>query len=85
MTTDATNAHPYMANSIPAIKRAMLDVIGADSIEELFTQIPEDHRIRRPLDLPRQLRSESELKRHLISTLSMNRTCEENLTPGAIE
>ncbi len=47
MTTDATNAHPYMANSIPAIKRAMLDVIGADSIEELFTQIPEDHRIGR--------------------------------------
>lgn len=79
MKFDRSTAHPYMANSIPEIKQAMLETIGAECIEDLFAQIPEDHRFRGDLNLPRQLRSESELKRHLISTLSRNRTCEENL------
>lgn len=73
-------AHPYMANSIPALKRDMLDAIGAESIEALFAQIPEDHRYRGEFNLPKQLRSEAELKRHLISTLSRNRNCEANLS-----
>ena len=69
-----------MANSIPDLKREMLDAIGAESIEALFAQIPEDHRTQGELKLPRQLRSEAELKRHLISTLSRNRSCEANLS-----
>ena len=80
MKADIPAAHPYMANSIPDIKREMLDAIGADSIEALFAQIPEDHRYREELKLPRRLRSEAELKRHLISTLSRNRSCETNLS-----
>lgn len=80
MTPDDAGAHPYMANSIPEIKQAMLEVVGANSIEDLFAQIPDDHRIARELNLPRQLRSEVELKRHLISILSRNQTCEENLS-----
>ncbi len=80
MTTNGATGHPYMANAIPSIKQAMLDVIGADSIEELFAQIPEDHRMRGELKLPKQLRSESELKRHLLSSLAQNQTCEGNLS-----
>ena len=38
-------AHPYMANSVPELKQEMLDAIGADSIEELFAQIPAAHRM----------------------------------------
>ena len=52
-------AHPWMANSVPALKAAMLAEIGAGSIEELFEQIPADHRLRRPLALPPGQRSEA--------------------------
>ncbi|MBA3518998.1 MAG: aminomethyl-transferring glycine dehydrogenase, partial [Rhizobiales bacterium] len=45
-------AHPYMPNSVPTLKAEMLRAIGAGSVEELFEQIPEDHRYRKPLDLP---------------------------------
>jgi glycine dehydrogenase subunit 1 len=33
-------------------RRAMLELIGADSIDELFADIPESLRLGRPLDLP---------------------------------
>ncbi|HEV7414996.1 MAG TPA: hypothetical protein VGN98_02485, partial [Tianweitania sediminis] len=72
-------AHPYMANSVPEIQREMLDSIGVKTIEDLFVQIPKDHRISRPLDLPPAL-SERELRRHLIETLSKNSTTEDNLS-----
>lgn len=72
-------AHPYMANSVPAIQREMLDAIGVASIPELFQQIPDDHRMTRPLDLPPAL-SEIELRRHLVTTLAKNQTCEANLS-----
>ncbi len=79
MTANRSTAHPWMANSVPALKEAMLAEIGAGSIAELFEQIPADHRLRRPLDLPPALRSEAELKRHLVQLLSRNETCERNL------
>jgi glycine dehydrogenase subunit 1 len=72
-------AHPYMANSVPAIQREMLDAIGVKSIAELFQQIPRDHRISMPLNLPPAL-CESELRRHLVTTLGKNQTCETNLS-----
>ncbi len=74
-----TVAHPWMANSVPALKAAMLAEIGAGSIEELFEQIPADHRLQRPLNLPAGLRSEAALKRHLTSLLSRTENCEQNL------
>ena len=78
-----TVAHPWMANSVPALKAAMLAEIGAGSIEELFEQIPADHRLQRPLNLPAGLRSEASLKRHLTSLLSRTENCEQNLEfPG---
>ncbi len=73
-------AHPWMANSVPAIKQAMLAEIGAKSIEELFEQIPAAHRLKRPLQLPKQLASEYELRRHLTATLNKNATCEQYLS-----
>jgi glycine dehydrogenase subunit 1 len=72
-------AHPWMGNSVPTLKAAMLAEIGAGSIEELFEQIPADHRLQRPLDLPAGLRSEAALKRHLTSLLSRTESCERNL------
>jgi glycine dehydrogenase subunit 1 len=68
-----------MANSLPDIKQAMLTEIGAKTIEELFEQIPVDHRLKHPLHLPPALRSEAALRRHLLDTLGRNETCEDNL------
>src|SRR5882672_6214415 len=69
-----------MANALPDIKAAMLAAIGASSIEELFNQIPVSNRLARPLDLPKQLNSEIELRRHLAATLARNDNCERNLS-----
>src|SRR5260370_34068294 len=74
-----SSAHPWMAKSLADIKQAMLKEIGAASVEELFEQIPVAHRLKSPLKLPRQLKSEAELKRHLITILSHNETCEKNV------
>lgn len=73
-------AHPYMANSVPAIKEAMLRAIGVATVEELFEQIPAEHRLKSPLDLPPALPSESELRRHVLDHLRRNETCEDNLS-----
>lgn len=72
-------AHPYMANSVPALKREMLTAVGADTINHLFSQIPETHRAWEPLALPQAL-SEVELSRLLRSSLARNQDCERNLS-----
>jgi glycine dehydrogenase subunit 1 len=78
--TATTVTHPWMANSVPAIKEAMLAEVGAASIEELLAQIPASHRLKRPLDLPPGLRAEADLRRRLTAVLARNETCEENLS-----
>ncbi|WP_413989581.1 aminomethyl-transferring glycine dehydrogenase subunit GcvPA [Labrys okinawensis] len=75
-----TFTHPFMANSVSTIKQEMLDAIGARTVEELFEQIPADHRLARPIDLPPALRSEAELRRHLLGLLKKNQDCESNLS-----
>jgi glycine dehydrogenase subunit 1 len=75
-----TTAHPYMANSVPAIKQEMLDAIGASDIEELFAQIPDRHRLRGELLLPPALTSEIALHRQLRQALARNETCEGNIS-----
>jgi len=69
-----------MANSTAAAKERMLTAVGATFVEELFEQIPPDHRLRGGLDLPAGIRSEAALRRHLLGALSKNATCEENLS-----
>ncbi len=73
-------AHPYMPNSTPELERELLDAIGAADVESLFVQIPAAHRMRGQLDLPPALRSEAELRRHLLDLLARNETCERNLS-----
>jgi len=54
----------------------MLDEIGVKSAEELFADIPEKMRYRKGLNLPHP-RSEYEVRRHVESLLSRNKTCNE--------
>ena len=80
MDNKQPSAHPYMANSVPETKQDMMAAIGVKNIEELYEQIPDDHKIKRALDLPERILSEIELKRHLTTLLAKNQSCEENLS-----
>lgn len=76
--TDAV--HPYVPNSAPSIKQAMLAAVGADSVEEFYADIPESIRLRRPLDLPPPMRSEAALARHMGGMLGRNTSTVEALS-----
>jgi len=57
----------------PADRARMLEAIGLGSIDGLFSQIPEDLRLKRLLDLPPPL-SEWELEKHVRGLASQNST-----------
>jgi glycine dehydrogenase subunit 1 len=76
----AQRSHPFMPNSVPAIKQELLRALGIDSIEQLFAQIPAEHRLREPLSLPPALSAEAELNRHMLGILSKNLSCESALS-----
>lgn len=64
-------AHPYIPNT-REIREQMLREIGAASIEEFFSDIPERIRLGRKLELP-QGKSELEVRRHVKELLSKNK------------
>lgn len=72
--------HPYIPNSVPAVKARMMKEIGIKSIEELYEDIPEPLRLGRELNLPNALGSECELKRHVEGILAKNRACNEMIS-----
>jgi glycine dehydrogenase subunit 1 len=76
----ASPAHPWMANSAPSALQAMLAEIPAQSVAELFRQIPPDHLRKSPLNLPPPLSSEVALRRELRLRLARNAHCEANLS-----
>src|SRR5688500_14779765 len=59
--------------------QAMLGAIGADSLEDLFADIPEPVRLGRELDLPPG-RSEQEVYEHLAALAGRIRSAEEEVT-----
>lgn len=69
-----------MPNSVPAIKQALLAALAVDSIEQLFEQIPAEHRCAKPLQLPPPLTSESALSRHMRGLLNNNTSCGEAMS-----
>jgi glycine dehydrogenase subunit 1 len=62
-----------------ADRAAMLDAIGVGSVEELFRDIPEEVRLRRPLDLPAGM-AEQEVTEHLAALAARNRHADEEVT-----
>ncbi|MDH5793442.1 MAG: aminomethyl-transferring glycine dehydrogenase subunit GcvPA [Candidatus Bathyarchaeota archaeon] len=68
--------HPYIPNSQPEIKKEMMQEIGIKSIDELYADIPEKYRLKKPLNIPEAL-SEFEVKRHVETLLSKNKTCND--------
>ena len=70
-------AHPYIPNSVPEVKAAMLAAIGCGSMEELYADIPERLRFRGRLDIPEGIESEALLRRHVEGLLARNTSCDE--------
>ena len=71
--------HPYIPNSNEAVRREMLEFIGAPSVEAIYSFIPDEVRMKKPLDIPEALPSEVSLKKYMNGILSRSSTCEENL------
>src|SRR3954468_22151611 len=69
-----------MGISAPGAIEEMLEDVGVSSIDELYEQVPAEHRISRPIELPPALRSEAALKRHMTGLLSQNVSCDDALS-----
>ncbi|MFX0090182.1 MAG: aminomethyl-transferring glycine dehydrogenase, partial [Candidatus Hodarchaeota archaeon] len=72
--------HPYIPNSVPEIKAKMLKEIGVKDVETLYKDIPDRLRFKGEMNLPKPLKSEYALKRHVEQILSKNRTCQEYIS-----
>ncbi|MCW5263010.1 aminomethyl-transferring glycine dehydrogenase subunit GcvPA [Verminephrobacter eiseniae] len=72
--------YPYIPNSVPQVKAAMLAATGARSIDDFYADIPAALRAPRAMNLPAPLLSEARLKRHVQGLLARNRPCSEVLS-----
>ena len=72
--------YPYIPNSAPEAKDAMLRAVGATSVDEFYADIPENLRFKGKLDLPEALQSEAELIRHVDGLLSRNTSTRDALS-----
>lgn len=72
--------YPYIPNSNEAVRKEMLDFIGAKSVEEIYAFIPDEVRMKKPLDIPAPFTTEQELSKHMNSILAEDSTCEENIS-----
>lgn len=66
--------HPYIPNSNPKIKQEMMRETGVESIEELYADVPIRYRLKKSLNLPPRSLSEYEVRRHVETLLSKNRS-----------
>jgi len=73
--------HPYIPNSVPSIKKEMLEAIGAKSTDELYAEmIPDRLLLNREMRLPEPLPDELGLKRHVAGILGKNKTTDEYIS-----
>jgi len=63
--------HPYLPNSVPEIKERMMEEIGISSIDDLYSDIPDELKFRGELDVPGPY-SEAEVKNEVSGTLEKN-------------
>lgn len=69
-------AHPYIPNTVPEVKEEMLKIIGVDTIEQLFSGIPEGLRYNKDLSIPDAL-MEQDLERNVNKTINKNASAED--------
>jgi glycine dehydrogenase subunit 1 len=77
--TDRPFIHPYIPNSVPATREAMLREIGVKDVEEIYAEIPARLRFKGTLDIPPAILAERDLERHVKGLLDKNTSCEDFL------
>ena len=76
-TMPLTYSHPYIPNSAPESRAAMLEAVGAASTEEFYADVPAELRVQGELDLPPAIPVELDLVRHVSGILAKNVSTEE--------
>ncbi|WP_199534062.1 aminomethyl-transferring glycine dehydrogenase subunit GcvPA [Romboutsia weinsteinii] len=79
MSIKGLNSHPYIPNSVKEVQDEMLKEIGLSSLEELHSEVPEEIKLKREMNIPKAIHSEYALKNHIEKLLKKNVTCEDNL------
>jgi glycine dehydrogenase subunit 1 len=77
MPGEKRGVYPYIPNADPAVKAEMLRAVGAQSIEDLFAEIPARLRFQGRLNLPESLPAEADLVRHVEGLLARNTSTRE--------
>ena len=80
MKKNRFTVHPYIPNSVPAIKESMLRDVGVRNAEDFYADIPPDLRLARRMNLPDPFLSECALKRHIEGILAKNTPAGELLS-----
>lgn len=76
MSKRVARPHPLVPNSTSDNWEAMLRELGAETVEELYSDVPEKFLLERDLDLPDPL-SESEVYEHISKILDKNTSAKE--------
>ncbi|MDR9855882.1 aminomethyl-transferring glycine dehydrogenase subunit GcvPA [Paenibacillus sp. VCA1] len=69
---ERTFAHPYIPNTVPEVRDAMLKEIGLSSMDQLHDAIPDGLKLKREMNLPPAM-NEYELRRHIEGLLAQNK------------
>lgn len=72
--------YPYIPNSVPAAKEAMLKAVNAQSVDDFYADIPDAIRFKGKLNLPEPFLSEAGLVRHIEGLLAKNTSARESLS-----
>jgi glycine dehydrogenase subunit 1 len=72
--------YPYIPNSVPAAKEAMLKAVNAHRVDDFYADIPEAIRFKGKLNLPEPFLSEAALVRHVEGLLAKNTSAREALS-----
>ncbi len=67
--------HPYMPNMAPGVRAQMLNYLKVKKTDDLFGAIPDEHLLKRDLNLPDPFVGEYELKKYFTGLLSNNKYC----------
>lgn len=73
-------AYPYIPNSTARAKEEMLRGIGVEDIDSLFSAIPPELKLNRPLNLPEPCLSEFELRKRVTKILDKNTSANEHIS-----
>jgi glycine dehydrogenase subunit 1 len=72
LADNRTYAHPYIPNTVPEVRDAMLKEIGLTSIDQLHDAVPDNLKLDLEMNLPPAM-NEYELRRHIEGLLAKNK------------